>query len=490
MGFQIDNTEWIPSTVQEHATAWMEKINSLLEENNVTDAEGNIIKLSQNFANALYLQVLAGADRLAKNDEKLQAAINSFNIELCDDQQIENLLPIAAISRNPGSYSTQIITVTASDNGACTIPQGARLPFGDVFFVVNETTVISAGESENIATTCNTVGAIVALPGELNSFENEIPNVDSVTNPVSSVPGTEAESTASLRQRIINGDTIMYSLDGCKTALEGLTGVTYARVYFNPDPEDTVTLEGGVVLQPRHAYIVIHGASESIADTYAEYMNAPTQNGTGSGGTASTMVLTVAAEENDACVIPANSTVTYNGYTFKTTAETTILANQTADITTECTVVGAVEVPAGVIDSFDQTIAHVASVTNAAATPGEEPTARSQTWYTTSDQAIEIKYDIAKEQQVYVKIVLAEGADSSDEVQAQLKRDLIESSAGWEIGQTITSLLTSAPFVNCAYTTVAYTEVSTDGVTWSQVVTANCNVIPRLKSNNIEVTQI
>lgn len=71
MGFKIDDKQWLPQTTQEHATAWMEEINALLEANNVTDENGNIVKLSQSFANALYLQILAGASRLEKNDEKL-----------------------------------------------------------------------------------------------------------------------------------------------------------------------------------------------------------------------------------------------------------------------------------------------------------------------------------------------------------------------------------------------------------------------------------
>ena len=47
MGFKIDDKQWLPQTTQEHATAWMEEINALLEANNVTDENGKIVKLSQ-----------------------------------------------------------------------------------------------------------------------------------------------------------------------------------------------------------------------------------------------------------------------------------------------------------------------------------------------------------------------------------------------------------------------------------------------------------
>ena len=72
MGFVIDNREWLPQTTGEHAKAWMEGINALLEANDIRDDKGNIIKLSQNFASALYLQVLAGANSqiMTKNYNK------------------------------------------------------------------------------------------------------------------------------------------------------------------------------------------------------------------------------------------------------------------------------------------------------------------------------------------------------------------------------------------------------------------------------------
>ena len=188
MSFKIDNQTWVPQTTNEHAVAWMEGINALLEANDIRDEEGNIIKLSQNFANALYLQVLAGANRLADNDQKLQQAINSFNIELCDDQQIENLLPIASITRNPGSYSTLVLTCTASDDGVCTIPAGTKAPYGDVNFVVQAEAVIQAGQTQNINTVCDTIGVYAVLSGEITEFETQIPNLESVINNVSSVP--------------------------------------------------------------------------------------------------------------------------------------------------------------------------------------------------------------------------------------------------------------------------------------------------------------
>ena len=169
MSFKINGETWEPKPAVEHADQSIAKINQLL-------------------------QALGDGERFADNDAALSKAINSFNIELADDQQIENLLPIAAITRNPGSYSTLQVVVTASEDGQAVIPAGARLPFENVNFVTQSETIISAGSTAVIDTVCDTLGPVVVLTGEVTAFENEIANVESVINPTSSVPGVAPET--------------------------------------------------------------------------------------------------------------------------------------------------------------------------------------------------------------------------------------------------------------------------------------------------------
>ncbi len=282
MSFKIDDEEWEPQTAEEHSSNIMQTVNSLLEQNGIKDDSGNTVSLKQNYGNAFYLLCLAIANRIADNDAKLSKAINSFNVSLCDDTQIENLLPIAAVTRNPGSYSTLVLSATASENGSCTIPAGTKAPFGDVNFVVKTDVLIEAGKTQNIETVCDTVGPITVLTGEINAFSEQIVNLEKVTNGVSSIPGTSPETTNNLRKRIVQGNTIKYTLDGCKSALEELTGINYAKVFFNYNTDEAIILQGNISLAPRHAYIVIDGSSDKLAETYSEYMNAPTQNGSSS----------------------------------------------------------------------------------------------------------------------------------------------------------------------------------------------------------------
>lgn len=492
MSFEIDGEAWEPKTATEHADLIIDKINQILQEENVTDADGNIVQLNKNYGNALYLLALSDGERLADNDTALSQAIDSFNIELADEQQIENLLPIAAITRNPGSYSTLKLTVTASEDGSCTVPAGTKAPFEDMNFVTQAEAIIPAGHTQTLDTVADTIGPYVVLKGEVTAFDTEIANLESVENLVSSVPGNAAETTDSLRQRILKGQTIPYSLDGVKLALEELTGINHARVYFNYNVDGNLTLPGNIEILPRTAYIVVNGSSDELAETYAKYMSAPTQNVGDPTGSATTVVLTFTADDTGATIAVGDLSFIYDGVTFTNTTGATIAASGSEDVTFTAEEVGAVVIPEGEIDLsyFSPTPENIVSVTNAASTPGTEQTAWTQDYTTESGQIIPIKYDTAADTLIYVKIYIQEGAETGDQITNQLKKDLIKSSAEWLIGQSITSLITSVPFSECTYTTVAYTQVSTDGINWGNIIEVPANSIPRVIDETIEVTEL
>ena len=491
MSFEINGKTWVPESAQNHANNIISTINTILQENNITDDKGNVLQLSANFANAMYLLALGLGNRIAEMDEKLTRAINSFNVELCDDQQIENLLPIAAISRNSGSYSTLNLVCTASEDGMCIIPTGTRAPFGDVNFIVQNETIISAGSTAIVATVCDTLGPVVVLTGEITEFENVITNLESVTNTESAIPGVSTESINTIRQRLTKGEVIKYSIEGCKQALEELTGIGYARVYFNYNIDSPITLPGGVVLQPRHAYIVVAGSSDKLADTYATYMNAPTQNSPIASGKPTEVTLEITASAEGEAILPIGTSFTYNNKTYEINEETTIPASTQMNVLFICTEDGPNVVPAVSVFHLDQEIANVENINQSSAgVPGYDNPAHSQDWSTSSGQLIPIYYDNATEQKVYVKIYLKEGAEVGNEITNQLKRDLITASAEWGIGEDVTSLLAGAPFTNITYTEVAYVKVSTDGITYGDVAETGCNVIPEVVDGSISVEQL
>ena len=491
MSFNINGETWEPKTALQHADLIIDKINELLQENNIKDKDGNTAQLKKNYGNALYLLALGDGSRLAENDEQLSKAIDSFNIELCDDQQIQNLLPIAAITRNPGSYSTLQLVAKASDDGDCVIPAGTKAPFNDVNFVTQTETVISAGSTQIIDTVCDTLGPVVVLSGEITEFETEIANLESVENPSSSVPGVAPETTNALRQRLLAGDTIKYSLDGCKRALEELTGITHAKVYFNYNVDDDLTLAGGVDVAPRTAYIVIQGSSDKIAETYSEYMSAPTQNNPDAQGQYSTVTVRVTAAADGPAELPNTTTVTYDGHVFKIDAAATVPADNHSDLEFICEEVGPFEVPILGITELDQTITNVSSAQNLVpGVPGSYDPQHEQNWITQSGQSIPIKYDDAQKKNIFIKVYLQKDAETGSQVDNQIKKDLIYASADWGIGENVTQVLACAPFTNCTYTKVAYVKISADNATWEDSLEMGCNEIPRVVDGTISIEQI
>lgn len=491
MSFNINGKNWKPLTAVEHADKIIENVNELLRQSGAKDKNGDIIQLKKNYSNALYLLALGDGHRFADNDEKLSRAINSFNIELCDDAQIENLLPIAAVTRNGGSPTMLRLTVKASTSGSCTIPKGAKAPYGNVNFIVQETAVISAGSAQVIETVCDTIGALAVLSGEVKAFDRQYANLESVENLESSIPGVAAETTNELRRRLIIGDTIRYSLDGCKGALESLTGVSYARVFFNFNTKSPITLPGGVSLNARTAYIVIHGNSDKIAETYAAYMSAPTQNSPVAAGTPSRVFVTVRASDANGATIPTGTSVTYNDIKFVSCKEVKINAGEQRRILFTSPENCIVAVPAGAIEKLDNEVPNVVYVLNTeTGIAGSENPKRMQEWVSASGQKVPIYFDKAGERMIFVKVWLADGADNGTHIHNQIKRDLIISSADWSIGQSVTQLLTGQPFIRCTYTKVAYTEVSLDGDTWRSMVEVGCNVIPRIADATISIEQV
>ena len=179
----------------------------------------------------------------------------------------------------------------------------------------------------------------------------------------------------------------------------------------------------------------------------------------------------------------------FDGVTFTNASEVEIAANGSENITFTADEVGPVIIPAATLteNDFISALDGVVSVSNQASTPGIPKTAYTQDYTTASGQIIPIKYDIASNTPVFVKIYIQAGAETGDQITNQLKKDLIKSSASWQIGESITSLITSVPFDGCNYTTVAYCLVSDDGETWKNIVDVPANSIPRVSDETISV---
>lgn len=271
MSFDVGGITWTPETASQHGAEILSAMNVLLQ------AQG-LAPVVATPANALWLFMLAVGSKEQVQDENLSQAINSFNLALASNQQIINLLPIAGTSLIPGAYSTVTMQVTAG-NGTVTVPSGIQLPYGTVNFLTTSGITVPTSGIGYVNAVCDTLGAVVVPANGLTAFGTNVPNLASVTNPAAAVTGRNVETANQARQRLINGQTIGWNLNGVQQAISSIPGISAAKIYFNEDTSDTLILPGGVAVLPRHCRIIVAGQDTSgtlIASNYLARITPPT----------------------------------------------------------------------------------------------------------------------------------------------------------------------------------------------------------------------
>ena len=276
MAFDYNASAWIPNTAISHATDILNDINTNLT--SLGYASSQLLKSSS--TNAIWIMLLAQGDVRADYDLILNSAQNSLDPALCSDSQILNLMTIAGTSLLLGTYTTVVITVTASSVGSVVIPALSQLPFtnGIYFTTPNSIITIPANGNAQITVTASQRGAIVITTNQLTAFSPQLANILSITN-TSGATGTPDETITQARQRIIVGNTFDNNLNGLLQQLEQLEGITSAVCYFNPDSVSNLTLPGGITILPRNLQVYVQGTSSLIGQTIFETMMLKTQGG-------------------------------------------------------------------------------------------------------------------------------------------------------------------------------------------------------------------
>jgi hypothetical protein len=384
MSFEYNRDVFVPESSTDHALELLEDINTILTELGIT----NLLKPVD--SNALWILCLAVGEKLAKLDELLYQATQSLIISNCDDDQIDNLLPIAGTEYITGAYSRVEITVTATGDGTCTIPEGSQLQYtADIFFETTDLLEVPAGTSDTVMCQCTQRGAIDVLPEQLNSFVDNFANLSSVTNLLAAVPGRADETPNQARLRLLQGKIIENNIEGAIRALRALVGINYANIYFNYDPENDLELPGGVTVSPRYARIIIYGESELIADTYAARMIAPTE--------------------------------------------------------------------------------------------GTE----SQIFESLSGQEIEIFYDVATQQEIYVKVLIPIDITLTDSQESMIKDIILNLSFEVNIGQRITQAFIAGAFRDFVEVEIIGIQLSLDDITYGAYVDVDADKVPTFVAEDI-----
>ena len=202
---------------------------------NSRDLYGPLIDTSADSALGIFNGV--NAIEVAKVFTDLTELYSNLNPQTAEGLMLENLSLLGGIIRKGTSKSTGVVDFTGS-NGTV-IPLGTVVYTSDDvtrrFVTITQETIPSEG-TVRIRIEAETVGAIQAPTGTIDTLETPIAGVSSLTNPRDvSVGSAEVETEEALRARRSN--TLSVGGNGTpaaiRAAIEQLPGVTTSRVIVN-----------------------------------------------------------------------------------------------------------------------------------------------------------------------------------------------------------------------------------------------------------------
>ena len=280
---ELDGVEYTVDDTSTIAYNLLAYINTYMTNNSVTDSKGNIVQFKINIASPVWLIIFGVSYMIHVVQKIMYACGQSFSISSCADQQVLNLAQIARVQRKQGTYTTINARVTATSAGVCNILttleatatySGTSYTFSPVYPVS-----IPAGGTETVVLACTVIGPVYIDANAITSFTTTVDNFFSMTTNAS-VAGSDIETVNSLRTRLNKNESVI-PINGCIDALNALTGITKANVYFNSSFTDNITIEN-ITVPPKCAVMYIQGYSTDIAYTYLKYMSAETVSTTSS----------------------------------------------------------------------------------------------------------------------------------------------------------------------------------------------------------------
>jgi uncharacterized phage protein gp47/JayE len=189
---------------------------------------------------------------------------------------LSSLVQLNGLTRIAASYSTCEVTLTGTSSA--TITQGVVMDVSGYKWDLPTPIILLAAGSPpgtyyelTVTATCQTIGAITAMAGDLSIISTPTTGWTSVTNVLPAVAGIPIETDSQLRERQALSVSLpsQTMLSGTISGIASLTGVTRYQVYENAT-NSTHYGDSGVPFEgsPQHSItcVVEGGVTNAIAD--------------------------------------------------------------------------------------------------------------------------------------------------------------------------------------------------------------------------------
>ena len=192
---------------------------------------GNDIYLEADSADYQFISILAL--KIHDSYQAVQYAYNSRSPSTAIGAALDSVVKLNGIARKAAGYSTCEVVITGTP--FTEIKDGSVQDAAGLIWDLPESVVIGSEGTAVATVTCETAGAVTALPGDITKINTPTYGWKTVTNEVSAVTGNALESDEELRERqtisVANPSQTM--LAGTAGALRALKNVKRVSVYEN-----------------------------------------------------------------------------------------------------------------------------------------------------------------------------------------------------------------------------------------------------------------
>ena len=194
---------------------------------------------------------------LASNNQSPQTAIGT---------SLDTIIKLNGLQRLPATYST--IQITCTGEPGVTIASGTVKDTSGYLWDLPTNCTFPDNGILSVTATCETVGAVLADIGSIQTIATNQYGWYSVSNAAAAIPGVALETDTALRKRQSTSVLLpsQTPLDGTTAAIETVSGVTRVKVYEN----STASTDSNGIPAHSVASVVEGGDDTEVATAIAD----------------------------------------------------------------------------------------------------------------------------------------------------------------------------------------------------------------------------